>query len=169
METLGKAELVKYDEDGEATLETLSMISGTDKSFQITTPDIDGTKFEAKANTFDVLDKIINALKEIDSDANEISAEDAKVVLQEGLGEITQAFEAANVGHAKLGGRNRVFEISLERVSTKLTQYNILSQELGAADLSKVAVEAKALELTYTALYSTINKMNELSLVNFIR
>ena len=169
LETLGKAELVKYDEDGEATLETLSMISGTDKSFQITTPDIDGTKFEAKANTFDVLDKIINALKEIDSDANEISAEDAKVVLQEGLGEITQAFEAANVGHAKLGGRNRVFEISLERVSTKLTQYNILSQELGAADLSKVAVEAKALELTYTALYSTINKMNELSLVNFIR
>jgi flagellar hook-associated protein 3 FlgL len=35
-------------------------------------------------------------------------------------------------------------------------------------DLTKVAMQAKALELTYTALYSTINKTNQLSLVNFL-
>ena len=168
-ETLGKAELVKYDENGNATSETLSITNGVEKSFQITTPNEDGTKFEAKASTFDVMDKIINALNQVDSDGNEISSALARESLSESLSEITEAFDAANVGHAQLGGRNRVFEISLDRVSTKLTQYNILSQEIGAADLSKVAVEAKALELTYTALYSTINKMNELSLVNFIR
>ncbi len=98
-----------------------------------------------------------------------MSTQEAKASLGESLDEISEAFDAVNTGHAKLGGRNKVFEISLDRVSTKLTQFNILSQEIGAADLSKVAVEAKALELTYTALYSTINKMNELSLVNFIR
>ena len=65
--------------------------------------------------------------------------------------------------------KNKIFEVSLERISSKLTQYNILSQEIGAADLTKVAVEAKALELTYTALYSTISKTNELSLVNFLK
>ncbi|WP_072682212.1 flagellar hook-associated protein FlgL [Arcobacter sp. LA11] len=162
-------QLVKYDEDGNATSEIRPVTSGVDKAFQITTPNVDGTKFEAKANTFDVMDKIINALNEKDSLGNTVSTDVARASLQEGLGEITEAFEAANVGHAKLGGRNRVFEVSLDRVSTKLTQFNILSQEIGAVDLSKVAVEAKALELTYTALYSTINKMNELSLINFIR
>ncbi len=168
--TLGViTQLVKYDEDGNATSEVRPITNGVDKAFQITTPNVDGTKFEAKVNTFDVMDKIINALNGVDSLGNTVSDGVAKASLQEGLEEISEAFEAANVGHAKLGGRNRVFEVSLERVSTKLTQFNILSQEIGAVDLSKVAVEAKALELTYTALYSTINKMNELSLINFIR
>ncbi|MDY0052854.1 MAG: flagellar hook-associated protein 3, partial [Aliarcobacter sp.] len=67
-----------------------------------------------------------------------------------------------------LGAKNKVFEVSLESVSSKLTQYNILSINLGSADLSKVAMEAKSLELTYTALYSTINRTNQLSLVNFL-
>ena len=162
-------QLVRYDEDGSATSDTLTISSGTNKTFQITTPDVDGTKFDTKVNTFDVMDKIINALERKDYLGNAVTDEQALDSLREGLGQITSSFEAANVGHAKLGGRNQVFELSLDRVTSKLTQFNILSQELGAADLSKVAVEAKALELTYTALYSTINKMNELSLVNFIR
>ena len=168
-ETLGKLELVKYDEDGKPTSDVLAITNGVDKAFQITTPNVDGVRFEAKANTFDAMDKIVNALNQVDSNGNVVSADVAKGSLKEALAEISKAFDAANTGHAKLGGRNKVFEISLDRVSTKLTQFNILSQEIGAADLSKVAVEAKALELTYTALYSTINKMNELSLVNFIR
>ncbi len=168
--TLGViTQLVKYDEDGNATSEVRPISIGTDKAFQITTPNEDGTKFEAKVNIFDTLDKIINALNQVDSLGNAVSTQEAKASLGESLDEISEAFDAVNTGHAKLGGRNKVFEISLDRVSTKLTQFNILSQEIGAADLSKVAVEAKALELTYTALYSTINKMNELSLVNFIR
>ena len=75
---------------------------------------------------------------------------------------------AADIAHADLGGKNKIFEISLERVSSKLTQYDILSQDLGSVDYAKVAIEAKALELTYTALYSTISKTNQLSLVNFL-
>lgn len=129
----------------------------------------DGTKFEAKANIFDTIDSIINSLKKVDDLGNPITDDESNTVLRNGLTEITEAYDGMNIAHGKLGGRNQVFETSLERVSAKVTQYNILYQEVGAADLSKVAVEAKALELTYTALYSTINKMNELSLVNFVR
>jgi flagellar hook-associated protein 3 FlgL len=167
-----KDTLEKYDSDGNLTSETITPVTndgGTPPIYSGTMPSVDGTKFEAKTNTFDVIDDIINALEKVDSTGSSITSAEALTVLQEGLGEVTKTFDAANIGHAKLGGRNKVFELSLERVSTKLTQFNILSQEVGAADLSKVAVEAKALELTYTALYSTINKMNELSLVNFIR
>lgn len=167
--TLGTAEIVKYDREGNATSDTLAVTTGVDKPFKVTLPNTDGIKMETKESTFDVMDKIINALEQKDLDGNGISEVDAKKLLQEGLGEIKESFESANVGHAELGGRNKVFELSLERVESKLTQFNILSQELGAADLKKVAVEAKALELTFTALYSTISKMNELSLVNFVR
>ena len=34
-----------------------------------------------------------------------------------------------------------------------------------AADLTALAIESQSLESTYTALYSTINKVNNLSLV----
>jgi len=135
-------------------------------SVNITAP---GKEFEKKSTIFTTLDNIINALKKEDKNGNSITDIAARTELRNGLDDISIAYDSMNLGHAKLGGRNKVFEISYERVSAKLTQYNILSQEVGAADLSKVAVEAKALELTYTALYSTINKMNELSLVNFVR
>ena len=92
---------------------------------------------------------------------------DAKALISKG---IRQCFSIWFYKCCSCGtwGRNKTFEISLERVESKLTQYNILSQEIGAANLTEVAVKAKALELTYTALYSTINKTNQLSLVNFI-
>ncbi len=162
-------QLIEYKPNGDASGETLTISGSSPDSFTVTTPNIDGTKFEAKENIFDTMDSIINALKKLDSNGNPIEDDVARAALQNGLDEIGEAYDGMNIAHGKLGGRNQVFEISLERVSAKVTQYNILSQEVGAADLTKVAVEAKALELTYTALYSTINKMNELSLVNFVK
>ncbi|MGA1932519.1 flagellar hook-associated protein FlgL [Arcobacter sp. YIC-464] len=166
--------LVRYDFNGNPTTDelTVSANGGANAAkfpYQVTTPNVDGTKFEAKTNIFDEIDNVVNALNKVDSNGNPVSDAVADAALTEGLENINSAFDAVNVAHAELGGRNRVFEISEEKVSAKLTQYNILFQEIGAADLSKVAVEAKALELTFTALYSTINKTNELSLVNFIR
>ena len=135
---------------------------------EIIAPNTDGTKFEAKTNIFDFIDNTVNALKKVDSYGNPISIDESKVQIGISLSGIDKAYNAINIAHADLGGKNQVFEISLERISSKLTQYNILSQQLGAADLTKVAMEAKALELTYTALYSTISKTNQLSLVNFL-
>lgn len=129
----------------------------------------DGTKFEARTNIFDLLDTITNALNKTDSDGNTISDDEASDILNQSQEAFSDSYDALNVAHSELGSKNQMFEISLERVSAKLTQYNILSQEIGAADLTKVAIESKALELTYTALYSTIQKTNELSLVNFLK
>ncbi|RXJ90224.1 flagellar biosynthesis protein FlgL [Arcobacter sp. CECT 8983] len=164
-----KTQLVKYNEEGNATNEILQVKIGENKDFQVDLPDVDGTKFEAKGNTFDVIDNIINALELKDSNGNAISKDEAKDALSDGLEDILEAYEAANTGHAKLGGRNKVFEISLDRIESKINQYQIMSHEVGAADLTKLAVEAKALEVTFTALYSTISKMHELTLVNFVR
>ncbi len=172
----GKTALVKYDYNGNATSETGAVTStGTPPVYTLDLINIyspsavpDGTKFEAKQSIFDMFDNVINALNGVDSTGASITSTQATDIINSGITEMSDAFDAANIAHAELGARNRAFEISLESVSSKLTQYNILSQEVGAVDLSKVAVEAKALELTYTALYSTINKTNQLSLVNFL-
>ncbi len=160
--------LEQYDLDGNLTGNQITGVTLTDGVYSATAPADDGTKLVAKTSIFETINNVVNALNKVDSLGNPISVEDAKAGISKGVDAIGDAYDGVNVSHADLGGRNRVFEVSLERVSSKLTQFNVLSTEIGAADLSKVAIEAKALELTYTALYSTINKTNQLSLVNFI-
>jgi len=126
-----------------------------------------GEKFSAKHNIFDDIDLVINALKTNTNDTTDST--NGPVGLSETLALLDTSYDAANIAHSKLGGRNKIFELALSTVGSKLTHFNILSQEVGGVDLGKVAMEAKALELTFTALYSTITQMNNLSLVNFIR
>jgi len=163
--------LTKYDVSGNVTTDTLSVTSNglTPPTYSATTPNVDGTKFEAKTNIFNFIDDTVNALKKVDSLKNPITDAQSKALISNSLTEVTKVYDGVNVAHADLGGKNQVFQTSLERISSKLTQYNVLSQEIGAADLTKVAVQAKALELTYTSLYSTISKTNQLSLVNFLK
>ena len=81
----------------------------------------------------------------------------------------SKVYDAANIGHAELGGRNKIFESAEIRIESKLTHLNILMQETNGADIAKVAMQSKSLQLTYNALYSTVTKLNELSLINFLR
>lgn len=164
--------LTKYDLNGNATTETITPVTNdalTPPTYSARLPDVAGTKFEAKTNIFDLIDATTNALKKVDSNGDPISAEDSRTLVAKYQGEVDKAYDSVNIAHANLGGKNKIFEISLERVSSKLTQFDILSRNLGSADLAQVAIESKALELTYTALYSTISKTNELSLVNFLK
>lgn len=162
--------LTKYDLQGNVTTDTLAVTNDglTPPTYSAVVPNVDGTKFEAKTNIFNLMDSTLNALNKVDSSGNPISDDQAKALIAKSQSELDKAYDGVNIAHAQLGGRNEIFETSLDRVSSKLTQYNILSQQIGSVDLAKVAAEAKALELTYTALYSTISKTNTLSLVNFL-
>jgi flagellar hook-associated protein 3 FlgL len=155
-----KNKLYKFDLDGNLTTDTPISVNYDATTNTYTTASAfaaNGTKFEAKTNIFDLIDTTVNALKKLDSSGNPISAEDSRTLVAKYQGEVDKAYDSVNIAHANLGGKNKIFEISLERVSSKLTQFDILSRNLGSADLAQVAIESKALELTYTALYSTIN------------
>ena len=134
----------------------------------------EGRLFEAKHNYFDDLNIVINALDGYSTKLDgtkgpKIDDDLVTETLQNGLGQTTTQFEATNIGHGELGGRNKIFEIAYDKITTQETHYNILLQEIGGADLAKLAMESKSLDLTYQALYSTISKINQLSLVNFIK
>ena len=163
-----KNKLYKFDSNGKSEEYFSVLKTGNDGEYITTSVgtvnlDSGGTKellspsFEVKKNIFDVLDEIIEGLKNNDVEQ-----------MRTGLDEITKSYDAVNQAHSDLGARNKVFELSLERLSTKLTQFNIFYSEVSSADPAKIAIEAKALELTYVSLYSTINRLNSMSLVNYL-
>jgi len=164
----------KYDKEDKliTPLETKSIDSNdglTPATYQIDNISSDsGTKFEARTSIFDLIDDMVNTLNKVDSDGSAITDEQRDALLGEQQSSFSDAYDSLNVTHTNLGSINAMFESSLESVSSKLTQYNILSEEVGSADLTKLALESKSLEITYTALYSTIQKTNELSLANFL-
>lgn len=138
-----------------------------------------GLLLEAKQNVFDDLNVVINALNgysTVQTDTANFGEKgailgdaDVRSLLSNYLGKVDQQYNATNIGHAELGGRNKVFETYLDSISTKVTHYNILMQETNGADLAQLSMQSKALEMTYSALFSTVAKMSQLSLVNYIK
>ena len=130
----------------------------------------DGRVLMAKHNYFDDIDKIIYALQGYAEDgATVISNDEVTDVLSKELDNANEIYDSLNVSHAKLGGRDKIFINASERISSQIKHFDVLLNEAGAADLSKVAMESQSLELLYTSLYSTITKMNNLSLINFVK
>lgn len=138
--------------------------------YTTTVPNTDGTKFEARRNMFDMLDEAISSLRGLDSAGNPtLTYEDRRAGISKAIDESTKAYDTAIIAHSELGAKNKTFEVSKERAEAKINQLSILEIELGSSNKSEVAVELKALEISYTALYSTINRTFELSLTNFLR
>ena len=144
--------------------------------YTTTVPNTDGTKFEARRNMFDMLDEAINSLRGLDNLGNVAFAGDEaanytfrRAGISKAIDESTKAYDTAVIAHSELGAKNKTFEVSKERAESKITQLSILEKELGNSNLTEVATELKALEISYTALYSTINRTFELSLTNFLK
>lgn len=166
-------ELVKNDEFG-ATSDTLALNevlpATTPKTYETAAPlATPGQVLKSKESIFDILDNTINALNQVDSTGAPVTESVATAALTKGQADFNTAFDSVNSAHAQLGVRNKIFELSLETINSKLTNFRVLYEKNSSVDLASVALESKALELTFTALYSTVNKMNQLSLVNFIK
>ena len=164
--------LTKTNWDG--STETLPVTLNTDPSidgdYKVTMPTDNGTKFEARRNVFDMLDEAISSLRGLDSAGNPtLTYEDRRAGISKAIDESTKAYDTAVIAHSELGAKNKTFEVSKERAESKITQLSILEKELGNSNLTEVATELKALEISYTALYSTINRTFELSLTNFLK
>jgi len=140
---------------------------------------VDSRVFEAKHSYFDDLNKTINALEgyvtnldgtkggQIGTGAVDETFIDN--IVREGLDNTSLQFDATNIGHGELGGRSSVIEGALDKLSTQETHYNILIKQTNGSDTAKLAMESSALEMTYAALYSSITRMNELSLINYVK
>lgn len=152
--------------NGDSSNTALSISDNGDGTFTVNNT---GTSnLESKHSIFDDLDELINALKQQDSNGNTISQEDANLILSNGIEKLDNAFDNVNLNHAKLGIRTSLIENYESIVQAKITHFEILEENYASADLTALAIESQSLENTYTALYSTINKINNLSLVKYL-
>ncbi|MEJ5167996.1 MAG: flagellar hook-associated protein 3 [Arcobacteraceae bacterium] len=164
-------DLVQHDINGDPVASSaIALTDNGDGTYTTANITQSGTLLEAKRNFFDDMNVVISALKGYNTDGSTIT--DATVqdgIVRGKLDTIDSAYDSANVAHAKLGARNNIFNNALDNVKTQLTHFNILYQDTAGVDLAKVAMESKALEMTYSALYTTISKMNDLSLIKFVQ
>lgn len=159
----------KVFENGDLTKNSIEVTSsGTPLVYTAITPVGINKTFDVKTNIFDDIDEIINALNEKDSLGNPISEESANDILSLKMEDIDKSYNQVNLAHAKVGNRNKIISNYEGKNSAKLTNLNIYYEETASADLTKLAVEAQSLELTYQTLYSTITKVNKLSLINYM-
>lgn len=121
-----------------------------------------------QVSIFDDLNEIANALKLQDSSGNTITQDEADAILSDALDKLNSAYDSMNIAHSKLGTRTASIDNYESIVETKITNFTVLQEEYASADLTSLAIESQALENTYTALYSTINKVNNLSLVQYL-
>jgi flagellar hook-associated protein 3 FlgL len=152
--------------NGDTTNTPLPVTNNADGSFTVTNSGT--TALESKHSTFDDLDEIINTLRQQDSNGNAITEDEANTLLSNSLDKIKTAYDTMNVSHSRLGTRTSSIDNYESIVTSKLTNLNILQENYSGADLTALAVESQSLENTYTALYSTINKINNLSLVKYL-
>ena len=152
--------------NGDSSNTPLSITDNGDGSYTVN--NTGSTALQSKHSIFDDLDKIINALKQQDSSGNTITEDEATTLLSDALSTVTNAYDTMNITHAKLGTRTASIENYESIVQSKLTNFNLLQENYSAADLTALAIESQSLESTYTALYSTINKVNNLSLVKYL-
>ncbi|BAK73380.1 flagellar hook-associated protein FlgL [Arcobacter sp. L] len=152
--------------NGDSSNTPLSITDNADGTF--TFSNTTTTSFESKHSIFDDLDEAINALKQQDSNGNTITEDEANTILSSSLDKLGNAYDTVNITHSKLGTRTASIENYESIVQSKVTNFKILQETLASADLTALAVESQALENTYTALYSTINKVNNLSLVKYL-
>ena len=124
---------------------------------------------ESKTSIFDTLDEIINALRQQDSSGNAITEDAANQILSNSLEKIGSAYDNVNLNHAILGTRTSYIDNYEQITEAKLTNFNILYETYAGADLTALAIESQSLQNTYTALYSTISKINSLSLVDYLK
>ncbi len=121
-----------------------------------------------QVSIFDDLNDVVNALELQDSSGNTITQDQADTILSDALDKLNSAYDSMNIAHAKLGTRTSSIDNYESIVQTKIANFTILQEEYASADLTSLAIESQALENTYTALYSTINKVNNLSLVQYL-
>lgn len=152
--------------NGDSSSTPINITQNSDGTFSATNNI--NSNISVKHSYFDDLDELINALKFQDSSGNSISEDEASTLLSNALDKFETAYNNLNVNHAKLGSRTSIINNYESIISSKLTHYNILQEETASADLTALAVQSQALENTYTALYATINKINNLSLVKYL-
>lgn len=70
--------------------------------------------------------------------------------------------------HAKNGSQGNALQHSFERNEIMIVQAKTLKSDIADTDMAEASMQLSQLQLNYQAMLSSIGKINQLSLVNYI-
>jgi flagellar hook-associated protein 3 FlgL len=152
--------------NGDESSTMFAIAANGDGTYDVT--NTESLTLESKHSFFDDLDELINALNKVDSSGNSITSDEVNNLLNTIQDKLNTAYDSQNISHSIVGARTNNINTYQDIVQSKITNLTILNEEYASANLTALAIESQALENTYMALYSTINRVNKLSLVNYL-
>lgn len=110
----------------------------------------------------DLIVKLNDAIAAVKNNDRDDMATKLDIIAEDG-------FNNLNNAHSELGLRNEFFEKSESRVNARVVHFSKLEQEVVGVDVAEASIRLRELELMYNAMYSSIAKINNLSLVNYMK
>lgn len=118
---------------------------------------------EVKHSFFDDLNEMIDTLRD-----DTLGEDGQDAILSESLNKIKEMNNNLSVTHSVVGSRTSAIESYADVIQSKITNLSVLELEYASADTTELALKSQALENTYTSLYYTLNKVNNLSLMKYL-
>ncbi|WP_024790635.1 MULTISPECIES: flagellar hook-associated protein FlgL [unclassified Lebetimonas] len=123
----------------------------------------------AKVDFFSMLQNAINAVKNGTNYPDGNSDNPRNFGIQGAIEEIDHLSDHVRKLHAKIGAVSNEFEMSIERVDTLMIHTKTLQSENIDTDIGEATMRLNSLKTSYQALLASIAKVNDLTLLNYLR
>jgi len=124
---------------------------------------------EPQIDFFDTLQKSIEAVKNGNNYADNNSNNPRNFGIQGALKAIEHIMDRVGRSHAKIGAISQEFDMSIQRVEMLNVHVEALQSENIDTDLGKASMRLNSLKTSYQALLASIAKINNLTLLNYLR
>jgi flagellar hook-associated protein 3 FlgL len=123
----------------------------------------------AKADFFGILQNAIKAVKSGNNYPNGNSNNPRNFGIQGAIEAIDHLSDHVRKLHAKIGAVSNEFEMSIERVDTLTIHTKTLQSNNIDTDIGEATMRLNSLKTSYQALLASIAKVNDLTLLNYLR
>jgi len=123
----------------------------------------------AENDFFGTLKKAIESVKNGNNFADASSNDPRNFGIQGALKAIEHVMDRVRRSHAKIGAVSEEFNMSIERVDMLKVNVQELQSDNIDTDLGKAAMQLNSLQTSYQALLASISKVNNLTLLDYLR
>ena len=124
---------------------------------------------EPQTDFFDTLQKAIEAVKNGQNYANADSDKPRNFGIQGALEAIEHVMDRVRREDATTGAVSQEFDLTIQRVDMLKNHITVLQSDNIDTDIGEASMKLNSLKLSYQALLASISKINNLTLLNYLR
>jgi len=124
---------------------------------------------EPENDFFETLQKAIEAVENENNFADSNSKNPRNYGIQGAIEAIDHVMDRVRREHSKIGAVSNEFDLSIERVTMLENHLKVLQSNNIDTDIGKATMELNSISTSYKALLASIAKINNLTLLNFLR